>query len=126
MTRIEGDFADLLAACASGRLDEVHYAKSDKTAVTVMMVSGGYPESYQKGKRMSGLDTLKDVEAFHAGTAFDAEKNVVTAGGRVIAVTAQGDSIEEARNLAYREVERISFEGAYYRHDIGKDLMRWV
>ena len=89
MTRIEGDFADLLTACADGRLDEVHYAKCEKTAV-----------------------------------AFDAEKNVVTAGGRVIAVTAHGDSIEEARNIAYREVEKIHFEGVNYRHDIGLDLMR--
>ncbi len=124
MTRIEGDFADLLFACADGRLNEVHYAKSDATAVTVMMVSGGYPEAYEKGKVMTGLDTLKDVVAFHAGTVFDAENEVVTSGGRVIAVTAHGDSIEEARTKAYREVEKIHFEGANYRHDIGLDLMR--
>ena len=124
MTRIEGDFADMLMACADGCLNEVHYAKSDKTAVTVMMVSGGYPESYRKGMKMSGLDTLEDAVAFHAGTAFDAEKNVVTSGGRVIAVTAHGDSIEEARGITYREVEKIHFEGANYRHDIGLDLMK--
>ena len=124
MTRIEGDFADLLFACADGRLNEVHYAKSDKTAVTVMMVSGGYPEAYEKGKVMTGLDTLKDVVAFHAGTAFNAENEMVTSGGRVIAVTAQGGSIEEARTKAYREVEKIHFEGVNYRHDIGLDLMR--
>ena len=124
MTRIEGDFADLLMACADGRLNEVHYAKSDKTAVTVMMVSGGYPEAYKKGMKMSGLDNLKEVVAFHAGTAFDSEKDVVTAGGRVIAVTAHGDSIEEARGIAYREVEKIHFDGANYRHDIGLDLMK--
>ena len=124
MIRIEGDFADLLFACADGRLDEVHYAKSDKTAVTVMMVSGGYPEAYEKGKVMTGLDTLKDVVAFHAGTAFNAENEVVTSGGRVVAVTAHGASIEEARKLAYREVEKIHFEGVNYRHDIGLDLMR--
>lgn len=124
LTRIEGDFADLLDACAEGRLNEVHYAKSDKTAVTVMMVSGGYPEAYQKGKKMSGLDNLKDIVAFHAGTAFDADKDVVTAGGRVIAVTACGSSIEEARTIAYREVEKIRFEGVNYRHDIGLDLMK--
>ena len=124
MTRIEGDFADLLMACADGCLDEVHYAKSDKTAVTVMLVSGGYPESYKKGMIMSGLDNLKDVVAFHAGTAFGDDSNVITAGGRVIAVTAHGDSIEEARSIAYREVEKIGFEGVNYRHDIGLDLMR--
>ena len=124
MTRIEGDFTDLLMACADGRLDEVHYAKSDKTAVTVMMVSGGYPEAYEKGKVMTGLDNLKDVVAFHAGTAFNTENLVVTSGGRVIAVTAHGSSIEEARNKAYREVEKIHFEGVNYRHDIGLDLMK--
>jgi phosphoribosylamine--glycine ligase len=123
MTRIEGDFADLLWACAEGRLNEVHYAKCDKTAVTVMMVSGGYPEAYKKGMTMSGLDNLKDVVAFHAGTALN-NGQVVTSGGRVIAVTAHGDSIEDARKTAYREVEKISFEGANYRHDIGLDLMR--
>ena len=124
MTRIEGDFADLLFACADGRLHEVHYAKSDKTAVTVMMVSGGYPEAYEKGKVMSGLDTLKEVVAFHAGTAFNADNQVVTSGGRVIAVTAHGTSIEEARAKAYQEVDKIHFEGANFRHDIGLDLMR--
>ena len=126
MTRIEGDFAALLEACAEGRLDEVAYAKSEKTAVTVMMVSGGYPEAYEKGKRMTGLESLKDVVAFHAGTAFNADNEVVTSGGRVIAVTAHGASIEEARGLAYREVEKIHFEGANYRHDIGLDLMRML
>ena len=126
MTRIEGDFADLLMACAVGRLDEVHYAKSDKIAVTVMMVSGGYPEAYAKGKVMSGLDRIEGVVAFHAGTTFNAENEVITSGGRVIAVTAHGDSIEQARNIAYREVEKIHFEDANYRHDIGMDLMRWL
>ena len=124
MTRIEGDFADLLDACADGRLDEVHYAKSNKTAVTVMLVSGGYPEAYKKGMVMSGLDSLKDVVAFHAGTTFDADNNVVTSGGRVIAVTAHCESIEEARGVAYREAEKIRFEGVNYRHDIGLDLMK--
>ena len=124
MTRIEGDFVDLLHACADGCLNEVHYAKSEKTAVTVMMVSGGYPDAYEKGKVLNGLEGLKDVVAFHAGTSFNADNEVVTSGGRVIAVTAHGHSIEEARNLAYREVEKIHFEGANYRHDIGLDLMK--
>ena len=124
MTRIEGDFADLLDACADGRLNAVHYATSNKTAVTVMLVSGGYPEAYKKGMVMSGLDSLKDVVAFHAGTTFDADNNVVTSGGRVIAVTAHGESIEEARSVAYREAEKIRFEGVNYRHDIGLDLMK--
>ena len=123
MTRIEGDFADLLYACADGCLDRVHYAKSDKTAVTVMLVSGGYPEVYQKGKVMSGFNLLKDCVAFHAGTAFDADGRVVTAGGRVIAITAQGNSIEEACQKAYENVNKITFEGENHRHDIGLDLL---
>ena len=123
MTRIESDFADLLYACADGCLDKAHYAKSDKTAVTVMLVSGGYPEAYQKGKMMTGLDQLRDCVAFHAGTAFNDAKQVVTAGGRVIAVTAQGNDIREARQKAYANVEKIKFEGENHRHDIGLDLI---
>ena len=123
MTRVKGDFADLLMACATGRLHEVHYAQSEKTAVTVMMVSGGYPEAYEKGKIISGLEGLKDCVAFHAGTTFNSENQLVTSGGRVIALTAQGHTIEEARNKAYREVEKVHFEGVNYRHDIGIDLM---
>ena len=123
MTRIEGDFAEMLYACAEGSLDKVHYAKSEKTAVTVMLVSGGYPEAYQKGKVMSGMELLTDCVAFHAGTAFNATGEVVTAGGRVIAVTAQGDSIEEARQKAYENVSKIKFEGENHRNDIGLDLL---
>lgn len=123
MTRIEGDFADLLYACADGCIDKVHYAKSAKTAVTVMLVSGGYPEAYQKGKVMTGMDQLKDCVAFHAGTGFNADGQVITAGGRVIAVTAHGNSIMEAREKAYQNVEKIKFEGENHRHDIGLDLV---
>ncbi len=125
MTRIDGDFALMLSACAEGRLNEVAYAKNPKTAVTVMMVSGGYPESYKKGMKMTGFENVKDCVAFHAGTAFDAENDVVTSGGRVIAVTAHGNSIEEARDLAYQNVEKIHFEGMNFRHDIGIDLMNY-
>lgn len=123
MTRIEGDFTDLLYACADGCLDKVHFAKSEKTAVTVMLVSGGYPEAYQKGKVMTGMNLLKDCVAFHAGTAFNAEGQVVTAGGRVIAVTAQGSNIMEARVKAYDNVLKIKFEGENHRTDIGLDVL---
>lgn len=126
MTRIDGDFALMLSACAEGRLNEVAYAKNPKTAVTVMMVSGGYPESYKKGMKMSGFENVKDCVAFHAGTSFDSENDVVTSGGRVIAVTAHGNSIEEARELAYQNVEKIHFEGMNFRHDIGMDLMKYA
>ena len=122
MTRIEGDFADMLYACADGALDRVHYAQSEKTAVTVMLVSGGYPEAYEKGKVVTGLNQLRDCVAFHAGTAFNAEGQVVTAGGRVIAVTAHGASIGEARQRAYENVNRIHFDKENHRSDIGLDL----
>ena len=123
MTRIEGDFADMLYACADGCLDKVHYAKSDKTAVTVMLVSGGYPEAYQKGKLMTGFNQLNGCVAFHAGTSRDNDGQVVTAGGRVIAVTALGHSITEAREKTYENVAKIKFEGEKHRSDIGLDLL---
>lgn len=123
MIRIEGDFADMLYACADGCLDKVHYAKSDKTAVTVMLVSGGYPEAYQKGKLMTGFNQLNGCVAFHAGTSLDNDGQVVTAGGRVIAVTALGHSITEAREKAYENVAKIKFEGEKHRSDIGLDLL---
>lgn len=122
MTRIDADFALMLEACADGCLDKVKYETSPKTAVTVMMVSGGYPEHYEKGKVINGLNHLNDVFVAHAGTRFDQNGNVVTSGGRVIAVTAHGNDIDEARKKAYIEVEKISFDGAAYRHDIGLDL----
>lgn len=125
MTRIDGDFVQMMCACADGRLNEVAYSKNPKTAVTVMMVSGGYPEDYKKGMVMSGFEELEGCVAFHAGTAFGANGDVVTSGGRVIAVTSLGDSIEEARKVSYDNVAKIRFEGENYRHDIGIDLMNY-
>ena len=104
-------------------MSEVEYKTSPKTAVTVMMVSGGYPEHYDKGKIINGLNHLDNVFVAHAGTKIDQNGNIVTSGGRVIAVTAHGNSINEARNKAYNEVEKINFDGAAFRHDIGLDLI---
>lgn len=124
MTRIDSDFAELLDACAKGKLAEAHYQSSPETSVTVMLVSGGYPEAYKKGMIINGLDDVCPCcVVAHAGTKFDAEGNVVTSGGRVIAVTAHGKDINEARTKAYRNVEKIKFEGMNFRHDIGLDLM---
>lgn len=124
MTRIDSDFAQMLDACAQGKLAEAHYKASPDTSVTVMLVSGGYPEAYKKGMIISGLDDVcQCCTVAHAGTKSDAADNVVTSGGRVIAVTAHGKDIEEARAKAYREVEKIKFEGVNFRHDIGLDLM---
>lgn len=124
MTRIDSDFAALLQACTDGRLDEVNYRQSQETSVTVMLVSGGYPEHYEKGKKITGLDQVcKCCVVAHAGTKLGDDGSILTSGGRVIAVTAHGKDIEEARAKAYRNAEKIKFEKVNFRHDIGLDLM---
>ena len=127
MTRIDSDLLALLDACAQGKLDEVEYQTSKNTSVTVMLVSGGYPEDYKKGMLMTGLENLsEDCIIAHAGTKMNDDGEIVTSGGRVIAVTAHGKDIEEARAKAYDNVEKIKFTGVNYRHDIGLDLMNLV
>ncbi len=124
MTRINSDLAKLLSDCADGKLRDSEFRISPDTSVTVMLVSGGYPEHYQKGMVMSGLDDVEDdVVLAHAGTKLDENADVVTAGGRVIAVTALGPDITQARKKAYENAAKISFNGVYYRHDIGLDLL---
>lgn len=124
MTRINSDLAKLLSDCADGKLRDSEFRISPDTSVTVMLVSGGYPEHYQKGMVMSGLDDVEDdVVLAHAGTKLDENADVVTAGGRVIAVTALGHDITQARKKAYENAAKISFNGVYYRHDIGLDLL---
>ena len=106
--------------CATGTLDKVDVFWHDKAAVCVVMASGGYPESYEKGKEITGLAVAeedKDVVVFHAGTKADGEK-VVTSGGRVLGVTAVDSSIKAARDRAYAAVEKINFDKAFYRKDI--------
>ena len=125
MTRIDSDFAVLLDKCAQGKLNEAHYQVSPETSVTVMLVSGGYPESYKKGLKITGLeDVCPCCIVAHAGTKFDGN-DIVTSGGRVIAVTAHGKNIEEAREKAYHSAKMIKFEGKNFRHDIGVDLMNY-
>ena len=125
MTRIDSDFAELLDKCAQGKLKEAHYKVNPDTSVTVMLVSGGYPEAYKKGMKITGLeDVCPCCIVAHAGTKLDGN-DVVTSGGRVIAVTAHGKNIEEAREKAYNNAKKIVFEGKNYRHDIGLDLMKY-
>ena len=125
MTRIDSDFSELLDKCAQGKLNEAHYQASPETSVTVMLVSGGYPEAYKKGMKITGLeDVCPCCIVAHAGTKFDGN-DIVTYGGRVIAVTAHGKNIEEAREKAYNNAKKIVFEGKNYRHDIGLDLMNY-
>jgi phosphoribosylamine--glycine ligase len=93
----------------------------ERFATTVMLVSGGYPESFEKGKVISGLDLTSESIVFHAGTRSEGDE-ILTNGGRVLAVSALGRSMEEALKESYRNAELLSFEGSYYRTDIGFDL----
>jgi len=122
--RIESDLVELLIACAEGRMKDKSITISPKSAVTVMMVSGGYPGEYVKGKPVSGLPSTENgALIFHAGTRLSGE-HIVTDGGRVIAVTGRGSSLEEARAQAYHSLGLISFEQACFRRDIGVDLLQ--
>lgn len=121
MARLEDDLAELLMACAEGGLEERTLSWSEKTAVCVVMASEGYPGEYEKGKPISGLEeaaAMEDVVVFHAGTA-EEDGRIVTAGGRVLGVTGLGADTKEAIEHTYRAVEKISWDGAYYRRDIG-------
>ena len=121
MLRIKSDFVDLLVGAAEGTLAQKSIEIDHRTAVTVMLVSGGYPGDYEKGKVISGLDKVEDSIAFHAGTSFK-NGNVCTDGGRVIAVSSYGENMKEALACSYKNAGKIEFEGIYYRKDLGFDL----
>ena len=121
MLRVKSDFVDLLEGATDGDLGEKELQIDDRTAVTVMLVSGGYPGSYEKGKAISGTEKVEDSIVFHAGTRIDGEK-VVTAGGRVISVSSYGNDMKKALATSYKNAEIIDFEGKYYRKDLGFDL----
>jgi phosphoribosylamine--glycine ligase len=122
MVRIQNDLVDLFMAVADGRLSDKRIQIDARHAATVMLVSGGYPGDYEKGKEISGLENIHNSHVFHAGTSMKDGK-VVTNGGRVIAVTSLDASKEEALNRSNMYAEQIQYEGKYYRRDIGKDLM---
>lgn len=122
LPRLENDLVEVMLACAEQRLDEVELAWSDKWAVSVVLTSAGYPGAYEKGKVITGVEeaaAMEGVTVYHAGTAVTDEGELVTAGGRVIDVTALGDTFEAARDLSYAACEKIQFEGKTLRHDIG-------
>jgi phosphoribosylamine--glycine ligase len=122
--RIKTDLVDLLLATAKGNLSNTKIEFDERTATTVMLVAGGYPDSYEKEKVISGLSETKDVLVFHAGTKTDGKGNVLTNGGRVIAVTSFGKDIEEALAGSNKGAEKINWDKKYYRRDIGLDLLK--
>lgn len=123
MLRIDSDLLELMKAAAEGNLRDLPLKESHKTAVTVMMVSGGYPGAYPKGKTITGTDSVTDSILFHAGTAVNPDGQLVTSGGRVIAASSLGDSIPDALARSYASIDKVNFDGKYFRRDIGRDLM---
>ncbi|WP_035676725.1 phosphoribosylamine--glycine ligase [Flavobacterium limnosediminis] len=121
MPRLKSDLVEIFQAIANQTLDTVDFEIDERSATTIMVVSGGYPEDYQKGKVISGLDNVDGSIAFHAGTALK-DGQVVSNGGRVIAVTSYGDNFKEAIAKSYENIAKIQFDGMYYRKDIGFDL----
>ena len=121
LMRIQSDLVDLFEGVASGTLDEKELVMDPRTAVTVMVVAGGYPGSYDKGAVIRNLDAVEGSVVFHAGTRLDGE-TVLSNGGRVLAVSSLANSMEEALALSYKNTGRISFDKMYYRTDLGFDL----
>lgn len=121
MLRIKSDFVSLLEGVATETLDKEELTIDPRYAVTVMLVSGGYPGDYEKNKEITGLNTVKDSIPFHAGTKL-ANGNVLTNGGRVIAISSYGNTKEEALKTSFSNAEKVSFDKKYYRKDIGFDL----
>jgi phosphoribosylamine--glycine ligase len=122
MLRIKSDLVDLLEGVAQGNLESRQLEFDERSAVCVMLVSGGYPGHYEKGKVISGIPDVQGSVVFHAGTALNADREVITAGGRVIAVSSYGKNKEEALAKSFTEAQKIKFEGKYFRRDIGADL----
>lgn len=121
MPRLKSDLVELFQAVAAGKLADCSLEIDPRYAVTVMMVSGGYPGSYEKGKEISGTENVTDSILFHAGTKKDGEK-LLTNGGRVIAVTSYGETKDEALARSFGSIKKINFDGMYFRRDIGADL----
>ncbi|CCG98315.1 phosphoribosylamine/glycine ligase [Fibrella aestuarina BUZ 2] len=124
LPRIQTDLVELLVATADGELDKVTMQVLPQTAVTTVLVAGGYPDAYEKGKAIADLDRLDDVTAFHAGTT-NLDGQVVTNGGRVLAITAIANSLENAVRKSQEAARTVTYDGKYFRKDIGLDLIRY-
>jgi len=122
LPRIDSDLFDLFEGVANQTLHEKSFSVSDKIATTVMLVSGGYPEAYQKNKEITGFENVSESIVYHAGTIIKNDK-VVTSGGRVMAITSFGDTIQDALTKSYNSIDKINFEHMNYRKDIGFDLI---
>ena len=125
LPRMKNDLVELFEACIDGTLENVELEFEDNAAVCVVLASDGYPEKYEKGYKISGLEKFKDADGyyvFHAGSKFDADGNIVTNGGRVLGVTATGKDLKEARATAYKATEWVEFGNKYMRSDIGKAI----
>ena len=122
LLRIKNDFIELMTACSEKKLNQINLEVDTNYYTNVVLASGGYPEDYQKGFEISGLDDTKDSVIFHAGTSISNNNKVVTNGGRVISVVSAGKTMSEALNTSYSNIDRINFEGKVYRKDIGFDL----
>ena len=123
--RMKNDIVDVFEACIDGKLDQVKLEFEDNAAVCVVLASQGYPEHYEKGFPITGLEAFKDSDGryvFHAGSRFDENGTIVTNGGRVLGITAKGATLKEARANAYAAAELVGFENKYMRHDIGKAI----
>lgn len=121
LPRLKSDLVEIFEAIGKGKLQEQTIEIDPRTATTVMMVSGGYPEDYEKGKVISGIDTVQDSIVFHAGTTMKGEE-IVSNGGRVLAVTSYGNDFKEALEKSYQSIEKIHFDKQYFRTDLGFDL----
>ena len=121
MPRLKSDLVEIFEAIANQELEKITLEIDERAATTIMVVSGGYPEDYEKGKEIFGLETITDSIPFHAGTKIENGK-LVTNGGRVIAITSYGNDFQEAIKKSYQSIEKLQFDKMYYRKDIGKDL----
>ena len=121
LPRLRSDLVEIFEAISHQTLDKISLEIDDRAATTIMVVSGGYPESYEKGKEIMGLETIQDSIPFHAGAVLKDDK-VVTSGGRVIAITSYGNTYQEAIKKSYQNIAKLKFDKMYYRRDIGFDL----
>lgn len=121
--RLKSDLVEMFLAVANEKLDEISLEIDERSATTIMLVSGGYPEFFEKEKIISGLENIQDSIVFHAGTKLD-NGNVVTNGGRVLTVTSYGNDFQEAIKKSYQNVDKLHFDKMYFRKDIGFDLLK--